>query len=423
MFFCPTREEVSPKLPGDDLSIQYPSTHFQNGGGKPILQVEQSDYDLKEARDSVRTGIELGEIKLPIAIRYLQLALTKVKAPLDDDWESFGVHIGSKGDQIGPLDLLEVKVIKSPKLQSKTSKASSEDDDHWIIFWLLSHYRIGRTQNAAYRDSLINRLNEVIKTISPEAVDINEGKGTTSGWVNNPSYCKIVGAVDMFFSRFKNEEFADLRMGTLPSRFKDCAALLSFSHVVKVTNYEPEKILDWVFCGSIGSEAVRMLKPDQELDKPDSYMPYMMDLGLSSKSPYSSIMNPQFHAFAHIISALLKSDRSKNARISTEQNTANVLANAEIVAYVANKSLDLCKAFVKIGEKSPDEELEEEGTIEISEGLGFPKGSEPMEWYLYLKDSEFQIPFEIKEWVNEESKKMSGSRPNTVGSFLFNAAY
>ncbi|AJR28501.1 nucleoprotein [Rochambeau virus] len=423
MFFCPTKEDVVPKLPSDDLAVQYPSTHFTNGGGRPMLQIEQIDYDLDEARDSVRTGIELGDLKLPIVIRFMQLALDKVKATLDDDWETFGVKIGSKGDSISPMDLLEVKLIKTPKLQSKTSKKASETDDHWMLFWILAHYRIGKTQNQNYKDSLITRLNEVIKTINHEAVDINEGKGTTSGWVNNSAYCKIAAVVDMYFFKFKTEEFSDLRMGTLVCRFRDCAGLLAFSHVIKVTNYDAEKILDWIFCGSIGSEIMRMLKPDQELDKPDSYMPYMMDLGLSSKSPYSSIMNPQFHAFSHIIASLLKSERSKNARISTEQNMSNVFANAKIVAFVTNKTLDMCKAFAKRGERSPDEEIEEAGDIEISDGSEIPKSSDPMEWYLFLKDKDFEIPREIEEWVNDESKKLVGSRPNTVGSFLYNNAY
>ncbi|AIE12112.1 nucleoprotein [Curionopolis virus] len=423
MFFCPTKEEVTPKLPSDDLAVQYPSHHFQNGGGKPIIQIEQIDYDLKEARDSVKTGIELGELKLPIVIRYMQLSLSRIKCTLEEDWVSFDIKIGSKGESVSPLDLLDVKLIKGPKLQSKTSKGASEEEDHWILFWLLSHYRIGKTQNQNYRESLITRLNEVIKTISPDASDINEGKGTTSGWVNNQAYCKIAAAVDMYFFKFKTDEMSDLRMGTLVCRFRDCAALLAFSHVVKVTNFDAEKILDWIFCGSIGSEIVRMLKPGQELDKSDSYMPYMMDLGLSSKSPYSSIVNPQFHSFAHIIATLLKSERSRHARISTEQNMANVLANAKVVAFVTNKSLDMCKAFAKKGEKSPDEELEEEGTIEIEGEFGMPKSSDPTEWYLYLKDLEFEIPREIDDWVNDESKKLNGSRPNTVGSFLYSNTY
>jgi hypothetical protein len=61
-------------------------------------------------------------------------------------------------------------------------------------------------------------------------------------------------------------------------------------------------------------------------------MPYLSDVGISRKSPYSSSANPELHNWINMVCAFNESVRSINARMNNENNVVNILANAIIMA-------------------------------------------------------------------------------------------
>ena len=68
------------------------------------------------------------------------------------------------------------------------------------------------------------------------------------GWTNDQSYMKVCAVVDMFFTMFKEHKWAGIRLATIRSRYKDCAALISLGYIVRVLGMESEsEYLEWVF--------------------------------------------------------------------------------------------------------------------------------------------------------------------------------
>lgn len=121
-------------------------------------------------------------------------------------------------------------------------------------------------------------------------------------WLNDRGFLKMVAGIDMFLHWFKDNESAILRMGSLESRFRDCAGLLSYGYAQSILNIDAGDLMDWIFVKSMGDELVKMSTEGQESGNKESYFP---DLGLVSKSAYSSNANPYLFLWIHIIGCIL----------------------------------------------------------------------------------------------------------------------
>lgn len=108
----------------------------------------------------------------------------------------------------------------------------------------------------------------------------------------------------------------------------------------------------WVTC--LATEFCRIFKENNEIDQPGSYMPYFMELKLSTKSLYSTTMNPNIHYFIHWVGSASGQTRSKNARYLSTVQVESVTQNSIMFAYAfknqkprqAKIGYATCKAFV-----------------------------------------------------------------------------
>ena len=181
----------------------------------------------EEALDYFATN--RGTLHIKDVCALLALALKAVSGELGSDWTSFGVNLGTEGNPLGPLDLLQA----SPPVDILVEKAKSSQTVtvNQMLFQLLIPYRMGTTNSIGmgdYSDKVFNNImilakQEPIGLPKPELVF----KSNYNDWCRDVEFCKLVSALDMFLVEFPGHELAPCRINTLPSRYKDCSTLRS----------------------------------------------------------------------------------------------------------------------------------------------------------------------------------------------------
>ena len=123
-------------------------------------------------------------------------------------------------------------------------------------------------------------------------------------------YTGLIAAVDMFFNRFSDHDFASCRLGTLSSRYRNCAALTSLISFSYQVNRKFSEVLEHFPFMDLVPELRRLTTPHEQ-DEPDS--PYIKDLGICKISPYSSTANPLMYTLIHITGTAMGHERSMRA--------------------------------------------------------------------------------------------------------------
>ncbi|AJG39228.1 nucleocapsid [Yongjia Tick Virus 2] len=413
VFRLATGKRVITTLPQDETPGEFASDWFdKHPKQKPRLVIPHKTDDLKLLRQVVKRGLKEGNLSVQTATTYVYKVLSQVELDSEDVWTSFGVEIALAKQRVGPFCMMQVELREEPLANTETATAT-EDDDQWMVFYILAQYRILKLQNADYERLIINKANNHLSAMKGKADEKQDLDGSKryGAWVQDPTYLKIVAAVDMFFCKFKDSPWAIVRFGTLGSRYRDATALTTLNHITQRTGLTIDQFMLWIFNDTVADELDRMSREGQELDKHDSYVPYIRDMGLSAKSPYSAQLNPAFHFFCHAIGALMNSTRSINAKLGPEVDLTNTLANAQVVAY----ALSSCPVMVKAYGTDPQDKPVEDQDTDLG---GLPKEPNPSKWYDYLVINNFQLPREIIEYSKTRASVILNPRPGTVGEMI-----
>nr|UVT38875.1 nucleoprotein [Perhabdovirus perca] len=359
---------------------------------------------------------ELSESRLPseLVTSYIYNVMSKWTETLDASWESFGIEFGDVNDILTPFSLLRCITSDQALADYKTGAVPGDINPIAMMIFLLAPYRIVGIQNEEYQARVIQTIQNQLDSLGAKKLNVRSLKNVTT-LTRSPNYLKLVAAIDMFYFHFKNShERAVVRVATLGSRHKDCAALSTLNHIVQFTGKPLIEVLDWVFTDQVAQEVSRMMKPGQEIDKADSYMPYLKDLGLCRKSPYSSSANPGVHCWAQMTCALLGSKRSQNAIASTEENLVNLTRNAEIMAYVLGTGAVLVKALEIGGVKGTDPDA----VIVDVDGDGEPTTLEALDWLDFVQTNGCQLTPKMEAKIRVMSLRIQNARKDTIGAYL-----
>ncbi|AAX47596.1 nucleocapsid protein [Tupaia virus] len=415
-----TQSSYNATAPLDRDPPEYPGDAFKKSRNKPTLTRPKSNLSLDDARCMIKGQIQNGSVDIELAKHYLILVLEQITEDNSDDWTSFGVQILSRTERGRPLCMVNIQLDDKDKTfdsQVKDSTATVEDD-LWMTTYLLAIYRIGRATNKNYQTQLIDELNKLLATFPGDYVPMVQALQAFDSWPNDPNYCKLVACVDMFFSRFKKSKWAILRFGTISSRYRDCAALTALNHFSRLLGVDLVDALEWSFVGRVSDEIEQMLKPDQELDKVDSYTPYMIDLGISKASPYSTVRNPAWHLFCHTVGSLMMSRRSINARHLEAPDQSNILSNAELIVFVFETRIKWLKNFRKLDSVDASDQLDQVAPVVLGT-KDLPNTTNADDWFSWMKLNNFELPDECGRYVSKLAKKLKDSREGSVGQFVY----
>ncbi|AVI57363.1 nucleoprotein [Vaprio virus] len=410
-----TKKIIAPKLPLESSDARYPADFFQKGE-MPILVIHYKKEDLPKMRFHVRRGLEDNVLDIKIVNAFLfYVMVEKEPFKIHSEWKSFDIKIAGAGDERHHFCMYQVE-IKNEDFPNKDAKdETDESKDKALVFSLLFQYRANRATYDAYKTELCSKATKTVQMIDPNATPLSKTlAGATAAWTSNPNFTKIVAGIDMYFFKNKEAEWADLRFCTLGSRYKDCAALTALSYITQLTSIKIHELLLWIFTERMADEADRLSQEGNEVDQADSYMPYMRDMGISDKSPYSAQMNPALTTFCHVVGCLLDSTRSKNSRLAGEVDRLNSVVNGVVVAYVLSSR----PTFVQV--YGADASAQQQ-SIQPNMVMGkMPATPDPDEWFLYLGKSGFVLPQEIKNWFERKAKALTETRSGTIGEHLQN---
>ncbi|QIQ19240.1 nucleoprotein [Taiyi bat virus] len=410
-----TKAKVQPILPQETTAVQYASAWFKaNIQKKPNLLISYKNLSLELLLQHAAYGLETGDLTGELATAVLYRVFKSEKHQLQTDWTSFGITIGRSGEELNPWALVDVQEKDGLLPNEEINKNVGIEDSNWIVFYICFMYRFARATNQAYKDALADRAEEHAKNLNSKSIRPQPPAMTKmQTLILHAPFNVAIASIDMFYHKFKTSKLACVRYGTLPSRFKDCAALTTLNHITRLTGLPIEQFMLWVFSARMADELDQMSKPGEELDKGDSYVAYMREMGVSERSPYSSQANPAFSLFCHVVGTLLGSKRSKNARMGLEVDTVNSVINGKIVAYV----LGTRPTFTLEYSNDPNLEVEtiQTETLDLTK---IPNSSHPEEWFGYLSINGFKVPFEAEKWIESRLQTLTDLRDGTVGKFL-----
>lgn len=236
-------------------------------------------------------------------------------------------------------------------------------------------------------------------------------------WLTDINYLKIIAGIDMFLHRFPKAPFAQVRIGTIPSRYRDCASLLStrfFLHIIGSENLD--EVPAWITYEPIALNLIRMSKTGEEAAEGASYFPYQSDLGLVRKSAYSTVINPSYFFFVHGVGALLGLERSRNARMNLEYGVSGTVSNVFLVAYIHKRNHTQALQFTHTGDAILIEGENQDTEID---NLTIRSNS-PTKWAKFMASREWIMTDFMKTTIKRmQAELIEGeTRPGSIGEFL-----
>ena len=221
----------------------------------------------------------------------------------------------------------------------------------------------------------------------------------------------------MFWVKFPNHSLSKLRVCTLNSRFKDCSTISEIKHLSQVSCRKIGDILKYAFSASVRDEIESIGRAGEEFNAEDSYFPYMRELRLSKRSPYSSTENVHLHNWICTFGALLGSERSFNARIVSE-SVLMMSLNLSMFAAYAFRKYSTPQMVFSSGEDAKMAEDFKQLEAETSEAEFHIDPSSALGVFKHMQECGNSIPVEMKQLFAPLINKMGIPREKTIGQFI-----
>lgn len=382
-------------------------------------------------------GVGQNALDIGIALRYIWLCFERIKVRLEQNWVSHGVNIGVAGAEVTPRNLL-FHVAGDPGVEYVVANPGTPGQWVRALLMVLSPIRLNPQLRRDYLDTLTTRYKSVIEEFA--GTRVSEAPGTFAlqhtAWVQNVNFLRLASALDMFLYNYREHEFAKLRYATVTTRFRDCAGVGDLRYILEAQSLTMMEFSQWVWTASIADDLERVLKPGEEIDKKDSYTPYIASMRLCVKSPYSATANPNLHIFVHAVGCAGMRTRSINARMVGDVNLTDTVANAAVLAYARGSRYDLQPEYYRHGSvmaPKPRRATTEEGSVAgtldfdllsdggLVEGMqkaAEPDGAAPHLWWQFIVSNKSMVPAYIMEPMYAAWNKIGVVRAGTIGEHL-----
>ncbi|ALO28651.1 nucleoprotein [Lone star tick rhabdovirus] len=264
-------------------------------------------------------------------------------------WAANGRPVARANQRVSVLDILTVTngaawaAVQQARASTRESRLS--------LFWatlLLYRKTLAREVDREYGNKIARQLNDFFKGgVLQMDVDDTEEDGLKLGKDKlKDGYLKLVAAIDMFFFKYQDHEYSMVRMATLPSRFKGCAAITSAGQVAKILGIEPGELGLFVYTEPVAVELANSNRPNQGMEDLYGYFPYQMDMGMTQRSAYSISSNPTLYLWLHTIGCTVGFQRSFQARYpEAAGDISGTMISAAAVGLAFSKGLKMRRQF------------------------------------------------------------------------------
>lgn len=384
---------------------------------KPVLRVKMLSGQSSEIKSSLKSYVLSAadnNVDVEAVNSYLYYFGKELfREKLDKEWKLTS-KISIKPDIITPFDLLNIQDAGKLSDANLISDFVTDKEDIEIIIMILANYRINslnRNALSQYRNQLKTNMNATFKASKFIEADIPNNIYTYTSWVNDPDFKKICAAFDLFFKKFPTSKYSPLRMCVQGARYKDCSLLTDIMFAKSMIGVDDFKLFTLAVDASVNKELMRYLDYIGEDCLKDGYFPYLKELGVINKSPYSASQSPNAHNWIHMMGSLLGETRSVNSRLAPNGQNIQVLNLAIVCAYALKSRSDINPVF---GENDEIMELRK-----IAGGAS-ETSLDPGAIIENLNDliNETPIGTEIMSWARGKIRILSDVRDGSIGKYL-----
>nr|UCD53690.1 MAG: nucleocapsid protein [Mononegavirales sp.] len=389
---------------------EFPKEYFDHNKIIPVNV--DTTTDLEELRKAVISG--LADCKLPVsnAAAFIYRIMKDVKVTLERDWTSFTVQIGIKGQSMSPMDILTATHVEAKLYGGRPNIALINVTDFSLCVYLCGLFRIGRYRVDTYRNDLMDHLLGQCKSVySAFTVQVTANNDFYNHWSNDQTLCKICAAIDMFFHFNKKVQEAVIRWGTIVCRFRDCAATGTLGHVCQVTGMGVRELATWIMNETVAIEYATIMTPEQEYGNAYSFAPYLVDLGISRRSPYSAAVNPNLHFWGQLACYFLTSSRAKNARVLPNLEYSALIKSAMLLAFAVSRTPKLVTWYAPQGQKFTEDPDEFDAPGQM------PKERHSGKWLAWFRGLDYEFTHEMEQFALTAVHHGGQGRPNSVAEF------
>ncbi|AJR28338.1 nucleoprotein [Muir Springs virus] len=241
-------------------------------------------------------------------------------APLTEDWSVNGAVIGQTGASITPLNLATWETIPRPGNLGPIANQEGELETRRSFFLaLVTIYRqvLTRDINAEYGQEVSRRIIDNFKEqpLAMSQDDINNIQNFETKDKLTANYVKVLCILDMFFNKFQNHDKSTIRIATLPTRYRGCAAFTSYGELAIRLGIEPVQLPSLILTMAVARDFDKINIGGEQAEHLDGYFPYQLTLGLVKKSAYSASNCPALYLWMHTIGTMLYQQRSYRAQV------------------------------------------------------------------------------------------------------------
>lgn len=339
---------------------------------KPALAYDDSGSSLIALRDKLWTKIGSSSFDqecLMYGIEFMVKYLGTMTWTLEADWTSCGIPIAKKDDKVSPLVVYRVSPtpLEAKKLTEPSGELKDAKHDPALVIALLFPLRVDATHPALLAELMKRIIREFTKH-APE--DVDELTWENSAWSNNESLKKLACSFDLFFSKVKTDKRTSMRIVTLQTKGRSNATINSMASLMKPLDLEYKDLIAWMWLPSLQAEfAVLAVKPATEFAIPDSYIHYIVNMGIVTKSPYSVTTLPDIYSVLHVCGLTQGLPRSKNSMVPPSGINDKIMWIGAVMAYALSggggyrQILDTSEMTAKLAERIVEHEKSVKTTL------------------------------------------------------------
>ena len=196
-----------------------PKEYFDTHKSRPVIPVyiiNETDENLKNLFKKIRNSIGKANKELKSVSAFMWHFMGKIECTLKKSWVANGQLIGNEGQVLTRRSLIKPDQ-KSLEINVESGVEVSEDQA-WQLFWaLIGAYRLASLKGKSdhYVKLVTTRVTGHFR-LSPFEANVGDAVPMTiAPMLDKLEYTGLIAAVDMFFNRFSDHEFASCRLGTL----------------------------------------------------------------------------------------------------------------------------------------------------------------------------------------------------------------
>jgi Rhabdovirus nucleocapsid protein len=252
-----------------------------------------------------------------------------------------GTRICDEGSECGPADILKHEIRNGEQVTE--GGEPQEDEIHTVLYYCAAAHRISivaGANNASYLDTTVAKLATHGRRGAWRINAINITAANLRGLGANQAIGTMVAALDMFLNRYPSHPWALLRIGSSESRMRECTIVEDLGFISELTGLPRSEAVKWVppvFGSPLEHDVKSLLEMNDELDNPDSYLPYLRDMNLTPRSPYTVSAEPEIHHWVHLVGTFMGSSRSKRAGVGKSPPAPELVWGSALMAYCCSK--------------------------------------------------------------------------------------